>query len=112
MNFLINKFIEVLVSYGYKFRYEIQSNDVVVLYLTNLPPELDVKLLEQQYNYYDTRTKKLVIVHCCFPAPKNDNEICVILDKDTYANKINMIDGVIKEYRRKQYDKTVKGLKG
>ena len=108
MEYLIQKFIEAIENYGYKIEYERQENGVWIVRLQDLPPEIDVNLLNCKYTTLHDSNKKNVLDKTTFPiCIPNKSEydskryLSVVLDSETYATKINLIDSIIKDYRRK-----------
>ena len=109
MNYLIQKFIETLKDYGYKVEYYIQDNGVWILKLYNLPIEIDVNLLKCKYIKIN-EDKNSNTLHneefsICIPNKEeydDDRYLSVVLDQDSYATKMNLIDSIIKDYRRKK----------
>lgn len=107
MNFLVDAFKRALDNYsnaiGFKWSSLLIDGENVIE-LRNLPIRLDNALVKATFNVVeedsssgkDTRVRKNV----CEPKSFKDGEnvIRIILDYNYYANKINMVDSVIKKY--------------
>ena len=101
MEYLIQKFIEAIENYGYKIEYERQENGVWIVRLQDLPPNCKYTTLHDsnKKNVLDKTTFSI-----CIPNKSEyDSEryLSIVLDSETYATKINLIDSIIKDYRRK-----------
>lgn len=127
MFFLINAFLAKLRDYSFiRFEYKWLSDECIQIDLFNIPPEVDVKLVRAKIEIVDGYRKKeitrgikrggnyfikepnIIEHNCCIAMDDNRGKyVRVILDKDTYAKKMNAIECILRQYLISKKDKGI-----
>lgn len=114
MQFIINAFVKVLKSFGVKFKSEWNSDGTFTIDMYGLSPSLDIILLNLEYDEvigydtkYDTETKRNIktpvvkTVKVFVPYGTHEGRyLRCVMDQDTYAKKINLIEPTLRNYHR------------
>lgn len=110
MDFLVQAFLRKIEDYRWlKFAYNRNSyTGTYTFVFYNLPPEVDVKLLKRKIDVQDGVNEKgaIIMKKELIGIPREngtDRSIEVILDRDTYAAKMNNIEPVFREYNENKY---------
>lgn len=109
MDFLIQAFLRKLEDYRW-LNYSYDRNRYTGTYtfeFRNLPPEVDANLLKLKIDVQDSVDEKgtIIMKKELIGNPKENGtnrSIEVILDRDTYAAKMNNIEPVFREYNEKR----------
>lgn len=101
MEFLIRHFLQMLDSYRsfleYSWDYDSITNSYIVNFY-NLPPELDVQFVQKKINRPNTDGKCYKDKIAQPIESGNHRYLNIVLDKDTYAEKISFIDMTLRHY--------------
>lgn len=111
MDYLIEHFIRVLDSYKtLRKKYTRNSDGSYTIDIYDIPPELDLELSRLSYDEVigqkETKDKhgrvigveKITQTTMCFVGIGEGLNLRLVLDKDTYAKKMNLIDPILRRY--------------
>lgn len=107
MNFIIDVFIRVLEHHKLNFESKILDDGTYQIDFIDLPIELDMHLCKAEFekDFKIDKEYTRCVVRCCVPIQNGKSRsIRVVLDRDTYAEKLNAIDPIIRAFISKQYE--------
>lgn len=117
MRFIVISFLKRLEACNIKYSMEYDDEkDTYTIYIREIPAELDsllitvsykeevgVRQVFDKYNRVIKSTPIIEKVNVCIPEIDNngENRIRIVVSKNDYAKKLNMVDAVIRKYANK-----------
>lgn len=114
MQFIINAFLKVLKSFKVKFNSRWNPDGTFTIDMYDLPASLDIILLKLEYDEIigynseyskeekrNIKTPVIKTVKVFVPfGSHEDRYLRCVMDEDTYAKKINLIEPTLRNYHR------------